>query len=117
MMDEAKGQPTAIIIKTTCLLFAGPLLMYRAFKQSGPHSLCGITNSEFSIAINDLEESGLGMARSVCVCFYSNPVTVFVKEDLDKVPWWGQTPAIKPNTIHAITKQQTRIFSLQSSVH
>ena len=78
-------QPTAMVIKTTCLLFSGPILRYRAFKQTGPRSLCGIANSEFSIAIKDLEESGVGKVRSVRVRFSSNPVTVFVKEDADNV--------------------------------
>lgn len=86
-MDETKDQPTAVLIKTACLLFAGPLLTYRAFKQSGPRGVRGIVNSEFSDAINDLQESGLGKVRSVRVRFSSNPVTVFVKEDPDKVPW------------------------------
>ncbi|KAK2547347.1 hypothetical protein P5673_032754 [Acropora cervicornis] len=49
-MDETKGQPTAMVIKIACLLFSGPILMYRAFKQSGPRSLRGITKSEFSVA-------------------------------------------------------------------
>lgn len=87
MMDETKGQPTAMVIKTACLLFAGPLLMHRAFKQSGPHGLPGIANFEFSVARNDLQEFGLGKVRSVRVRFSSNLVTVLVKEDPDKVPW------------------------------
>jgi len=76
-----------MVIKTAFLLFAGPLLTYRALKQSGPCGRGGIANSEFSNAMNDLEESGLGKARSVLVRFSSNPVTVFVKEDPDKVAW------------------------------
>ena len=63
------------------------MLTYRAFKQSGPRSLRGIANSEFSVAIKDLEQSGLGNVRSVRVRFSSNPVTVFVKEDTDNVRW------------------------------
>ena len=86
-MDETKGQPTVMVIKTACLLFAGPLQTHRAFKQSGPHGLRGIASSEFSDAINDLEISGQGKVRSVRVRFSSNPVTVFVKEDADKAPW------------------------------
>ena len=86
-MDETKGQPTAMVIKIACLLFSGPILTYGAFKQSGPRSLHGIANSEFSVALKDLEESGLGKGRSVRVGFSSNPVTVFVKEDPDNVRW------------------------------
>ena len=70
-MDETKGQPTAMVIKTACLLFGGPLLAYRAFKQSGLRGLRGIANSEFSNAMNDLEESGLG-SLSTCSFFFKS---------------------------------------------
>ena len=86
-MGDTKEQSTAMVIKTTCLLFSGPILTYRAFQQSGQRSLRGIANSECSVAIKDLEESGLGKVRSVRVRFSSNPVTVFVKEDPDNVRW------------------------------
>ena len=115
-MDETKDQPTAVLIKTACLLFAGPLLTYRAFKQSGPRGVRGIVNSEFSDAINDLQESGLGKVRSVRVRFSSNPVTVFVKEDPDKVPW--PTDYCNQTEYRSrYNQRQTRVFLLQSSAH
>lgn len=66
-MDEEKGQPTSMAIKTACLLFGGLLLTYRAFKQSGLRGLRGIANTEFSNAIQALKESGLGKVRTVQV--------------------------------------------------
>ena len=75
------------LLKPLVSFFSGPLLTYRAFKHSGPRSLRGIANSEFSVAIKDLEESG---PRKVCsgrLRFPSNRVTVFAKEDPDNVRW------------------------------
>lgn len=86
-MDETKTQPTLLAIKTACLVFGGPLVTFRAFKQSGPRALRGIANSEFMNAINSLEESGLGKVRIVQVRYVSTPVTVFIKEEPDKVNW------------------------------
>ena len=86
-MDEEKGQPTSMAIKTACLLFGGPLLTYRAFKQSGLRCLRGIANTEFRNAIQALKESGLGKVHTVQVRYVSNPVTVFSKEDPEKIQW------------------------------
>ena len=77
-MDETKTQPTLLAIKTACLVFGGPLVTFRAFKQSGPRALRGIANSEFMNAINSLEESGLGKVRIVQVRYVSTPVTVSI---------------------------------------
>ena len=89
-MDEAKGQPTSVATKTACLLFGGPLLTYRAFKQSGPQGLCGIANTKFSNAIQALQESRLSKVRTVQVCYASNPVTLFIKEDPEKIQWLSE---------------------------
>ena len=86
-MDETKTQPTLMAIKSACLLFGGSLVTFRAFKQSGPRALRGIANSEFMNSINSLEESGLAKVRTVRVRYVSNPVTVFIKEEPDKVNW------------------------------
>ena len=86
-MDETKTQPTLLAIKTACLVFGGPLVTFRAFKQSGPRALRGIAHSEFMNVINSLEESGLGKVRIVQVRYVSTPVTVFIKEEPDKVNW------------------------------
>lgn len=86
-MDETKTQPELMAIKSACLLFGGPLVTFRAFKQSGPRALRGIANSEFMNVINSLEESGLGKVRTVQVRYVSNPITVFIKEEPDKVNW------------------------------
>ena len=74
-------------IKSVCLLFGGSLVTFHAFKQSSSCTLCGITNSEVINAINSLEESSLGKVRTVQVRYISNPVTVFIKEEPDKLNW------------------------------
>ena len=76
-MDETKGQPTLMSIQTACLHFGGPLLTCRAFRQCGPRPLRGIANSEFTEAVNALEQAGLGKVRSVRVRFAPHPVQVF----------------------------------------
>ena len=86
-MDEVKGQPTSMAMKTACLLFGGPLLTYKAFKQSGPRGLREIASTKFSDAIQALEPPGLGKVRTVRVRYVSNPVTVFIKEDPEKIQW------------------------------
>ena len=71
-MNKTKGHPNSTAIKTACL-FGGPLVTYRAFKQSGPRGLRGIANLEFTDATKALEESDLGKLRTVQVRFASNP--------------------------------------------
>lgn len=86
-MDETKGQPTLMSIQTACLHFGGPLLTCRAFKQCGPRPLRGIANSEFTEAVNALEQAGLGKVRSVQVRFAPHPVQVFIKQKPENVNW------------------------------
>ena len=59
-MDEEKPQPTQLAVKTACILFAGPVLTFRAFKQSASRSLRGIAEAEFRDAIVNLETTGMG---------------------------------------------------------
>ena len=86
-MDETKGQPTLMSIQTACLHFGGPLLTCRAFKQCGPRPLRGIANSEFTEAVNALEQTGLGKVRSFQVRFAPHPVQVFIKQKPENVNW------------------------------
>jgi len=72
---------------TACALFGGPVLTYRAFKQSAPRNIRGVANSEFAAAIRGLEEAGVGKVCSVQIPRVTYPVIVFVKEDPDKVQW------------------------------
>ena len=86
-MDETKGQPTLMSIQTACLHFGGPLLTCRAFKQCGPRPLRGIANSEFTEAVNALEQTGQGKVRSFQVRFAPHPVQVFIKQKPENVNW------------------------------
>ena len=72
---------------SACALFGGPVLTYRAFKQSAPRNIRGVANSEFAAAIRGLEEAGVGKVCSVQIPCVTNPGIVFVKEDPDKVQW------------------------------
>jgi len=38
-VDETKDQPTLLTVMTACALFGGPVLTYRAFKQSAPRNI------------------------------------------------------------------------------
>lgn len=55
------------------LWWSSNLLTSKAFKQSRPHALRGIANSEFIQAINSLEAP--------------NPVTVFIRKQPNNVDW------------------------------
>ena len=57
---------------TACALFGGPVLTYRAFKQSAPRNIRGVANSA---AIRGLEEAGVGKVCSVQIPSVTNPVT------------------------------------------
>ncbi|KAK2556142.1 hypothetical protein P5673_021721, partial [Acropora cervicornis] len=76
--------PTLLTVMTACALFGGPVLTYRAFKQSAPRNIRGVANSEFAAAIRGLEEAGVGKVCSVQIPRVTYPVIVFVKEDPDK---------------------------------
>ena len=86
-LDETKDQPTLLTVMTACALFGGPVLPYRAFKQSAPRNIRAVANSEFTAAIRGLDEAGVGKVCSVQIPHVTNPVIVFVKEDLHKVQW------------------------------
>ena len=80
-MDETNGQPTLMSIQTVCLHLGGPLL------TCGPCPLRGTANSEFTEAVNTLEQAGLGEVRSVQVQFAPHPVQVFIKQNPENVNW------------------------------
>lgn len=86
-MDEEKPQPTQLAVKTACILFAGPVFTFRAFKQSASRSLRGIAEAEFRDAIVNLETTGMGKIRSFRIPRTANPVTVFVKTVPDNITW------------------------------
>ena len=47
-------------VKAACILFLGPVLTFRAFKQSATRSMRGIADAEFQEAISLLEIAGRG---------------------------------------------------------
>ena len=86
-MDEEKQQPTRLEVKTACILFSGPVVTFRLFKQSASRSLRGIAEPEFRDAIVSLENTGMGKVRSFRIPRTPNPATVFVKNELDNITW------------------------------
>ena len=86
-LDEEKAQPTMLAVKTACLLFPGAVVTFRAFKQSTTRSLRGIADAEFHDAIKDLENNALGTIRKLRIPRTTNLVTVFVKNDPERISW------------------------------
>ena len=86
-LDDEKPQPTALAVKTACILFSGPVFTFRAFKQSATRKLRGIAEAEFRDAIVSLENSGMGQIFSFRIPRTTNPVTVFVKNNPDSITW------------------------------
>ena len=79
--DDTKAQPSALSIKTACVLFAGPVVTFRSFKQGAPRSLRGIADTEFTAAIEDLQNSSWGTVRRLRIPRTANQVKVFVKQE------------------------------------
>lgn len=85
--DDTKAQPSALSIKTACVLFAGPVVTFRSFKQGAPRSLRGIADTEFTAAIEDLQNSSWGTVRRLRIPRTANQVKVFVKQEPDDIVW------------------------------
>ena len=86
-LDDEKPQPSMSSVKAACILFPGPVLTFRAFKQSATRSMRGIADAEFQEAISLLEIAGMGNTYRIRVPRTPNLVTVFVKKNPDKINW------------------------------
>ena len=93
-------------LKIALIMFGGPVITYRAFRQSGQRRLRGIAVTDFNNAIEALEQSALGRVRQVNVRRAKGPVTVFVKNYPGNVPW--------PNDLCTETDYRAR-YHLQAS--
>ncbi|KAJ8030604.1 hypothetical protein HOLleu_27063 [Holothuria leucospilota] len=78
VMDQERKQPTSGDIKVALCLFPGRLVTVRAFKQSGPRFLRGITQQEIINQMRDL--TSLGEIVNVKIP-RSRAIAVFVKRD------------------------------------
>ena len=60
-MVPEKMQPTLEEIMIGVLMFPGPVVTKRSFKQSAGRKICGIVDSEFVTALERLEKDGCGV--------------------------------------------------------
>ena len=80
VVDAEKKQSTMVNIKVAVLLFPGPVITKRCFKQSAPRPVRGITNSEFLNVLQELEKESFGAVVKVHPTRNSTKETVvFVK--------------------------------------
>ena len=86
-MDIERAQPTTLAIKAACLLFAGPVLTYRCFKQGASRPLRGIAEAEFTNAITALRTSNFGRVVSVRVPRTPRLMVALVKHKPDDIQW------------------------------
>ena len=89
-MEEQRYQPTVGELKLACLLFPGPCLNFRAFRQSGPRRLRSVADTEFKAAVKELCDEGLGTLNSIRVPRAQKAVTIFSKKkpsDPTLEPW------------------------------
>ncbi len=98
-MEEHKFQPTIGELKLACLLFPGPCLSYRAFKQSAPRRLRSIADPEFRTAVKELSDEGFGSVQTMRIARARYPAAIFCK----KKP---TDPSLDPWTYDICSKEQ-----------
>ncbi len=64
-MVPEKMQPTLEEIMIGVLMFPGPVVTKRSFKQSAGRKIRGIGDSEFVTALERLEKDGCGVIKKV----------------------------------------------------
>ena len=93
-MVKEQSQPSQGEIRTAIMLFQGPVLLLRAFKQSGPTRLRSVSSHEFETAVNVLttnDDKGTAVSLTIprqrkCLIFVKkNPnEMVFQNEDNER---------------------------------
>ena len=74
-------------IKTAILLFPGPIVTYRAFRQSAPRFVRGSTKQEYSDTIEQLKPH-LGSVIAVHVARCPQATKAFLKRQPNAFPTW-----------------------------
>ena len=85
--DAPRPQPTTADVKTAILLFPGPVVTYRAFRQCAPRFVRASTIQEYQDAVQQLKPL-LGTLLSLRVARSSKPTNVFVKGNRNAFPTW-----------------------------
>ena len=87
MCDAPRRQPTTEDVKTAILLFPGPVVTYRAFRQCAPCFVRGSTKHEYVEAIEELKPQ-LGSLINIRVARSSQATKIFVKQHPDAFTSW-----------------------------
>ena len=87
MCDVPRPQPTTDDMKSAILLFPGPVVTFRAFRQCAPHFVRGSTKNEFHDALEQLKPD-FGSVLSARVARSTQPTKVFVKRQLNMFATW-----------------------------
>ena len=87
MCDVPRPQPTTDDVKLAILLFPGPVVTFRAFRQCAPRFVRGSTKNEFHDALEQLKPD-FGSVLSARVARSTQPTKVFVKRQPNMFATW-----------------------------
>lgn len=85
--DDERAQPSMMNVKSGILTFPGPLVTFRSFTQSGPRLARGISQHEFTNAVEQLK-ANYGQIITLRVARSSKPTLVFVKKAPNQFIEW-----------------------------
>ncbi len=110
-MVPEKIQPTLEEIMIGVLMFPGPVVTKRSFKQSAGRKIRGIVDSEFLTALERLEKDGCGVIKKLRASVNARRETVvFVK--LEELP--GEIALVSRDEYRkSFSCQSTRLFQKQ----
>ena len=86
-MRSPKTSPTIEDVKTAILLFPGPVVTYRTFRQCAPRFVRGSTKQEYVDAIEELKPQ-LGSLINIRVARSIQATKTFVKQHPDAFTSW-----------------------------
>ena len=121
--DSPRPQPTTADVKTVILLFSGPVVTYRAFRQCAPRFVRGSTKQEYEAAVEQLKPQ-LGSVMSVRVARIAQAIKVFVKRQPNAFPSWPYAHLCKANDyatkfhlpVHKTITKNVKDFLLRQQV-
>ena len=88
MCDVPRPQPTVIDLKTAILLFPGPVVTFRAFRQCAPRFVRGSTKNEIHDAVEQLNPD-LGSVLSSRAARSAQSTKVFLKRQPNMSATWS----------------------------
>ncbi len=113
-MVPEKMQPTLEEIMIGVLMFPGPVVTKRSFKQSAGRKIRGIVDSEFLTALERLEKDGCGVIKKLRASVNARRETVvFVK--LEELP--GEIALVSRDEYRKkFSCQSTRLFQKATKI-